>query len=167
MVNEPLNIVRNIKVFNNDGTLLNDSSTYDGNLRAFILKNSVVPPESLVFDARDIVPSNPGYEVSSILWRISNGKTIEERRGEKISIEFNEPLRYTVDAIYTFKKNVPGEKDIEDTLKETIVVDVERRSLMPRLNIAMSSDYVPAIVTVDASQSESESGEIKKFIFDF
>jgi hypothetical protein len=44
---------------------------------------------------------------------------------------------------------------------------VERKKLMPRLSISKTSDYVPSLVTVDASQSESEEGEIKKFIFDF
>ncbi len=38
---------------------------------------------------------------------------------------------------------------------------------MPRLDITKESDYVPSLVTVDASQSESENGEIKKFIFNF
>jgi PKD repeat protein len=102
-----------------------------------------------------------------VLWKISNGKNVEERRGEKISIDFNQPLRYTIDAIYTFTREVPGEKAIEDTIKETVIVDIERRSLMPRMNISTTSDYVPALVTIDASQSESENGEIKKFIFDF
>lgn len=38
---------------------------------------------------------------------------------------------------------------------------------MPRLDINLSSDYVPSTITVDASQSQSENGEIKKFLFDF
>jgi hypothetical protein len=114
-----------------------------------------------------VVSGNPGYSLSDVLWKISNGKNTEERRGQKISIEFNQPLRYTVDALYTFKKSIPGEKDREETIKETIVIDIERRSLMPRMDIKTTSDYVPTLATVDASQSESEEGEIKKFIFDF
>lgn len=38
---------------------------------------------------------------------------------------------------------------------------------MPRMMVSASSDYVPALVSIDASQSASENGEIKKFIFDF
>jgi hypothetical protein len=38
---------------------------------------------------------------------------------------------------------------------------------MPRIDIGMTSDYIPSLVTVDASQSESTNGEIKKFIIDF
>lgn len=35
------------------------------------------------------------------------------------------------------------------------------------MQVKVSSDYVPSVVIVDASQSESDHGEIKKFIFDF
>ena len=55
---EPLNLVRHIKIFNKDGVLLNGEETYDYSLRSFILKNSIIPPESLVFDARDVVSAN-------------------------------------------------------------------------------------------------------------
>ena len=165
--NEPLTIIKSIKVLNDAWILMNDDSTYDNSLKAYILKNAIIPPESLTFDARDIVSGNPGYSLKDVLWKISNGKTAEERRGEKISIEFNQPLRYTIEALYTFKKSVPGEKDMEETLKETVIVDIERRSLMPRMTIKTTSDYVPTLATIDASLSESEEGEIKKFIFDF
>jgi PKD repeat protein len=167
VVSEPLNIIRHIKVINNAWEVMNGDGTYDTSLRSYVLKNAIIPPESLTFDARDIVSWNPGYSLSEVLWKISNGRTTEERRWEKISIEFNQPLRYTIEAIYTFKKSIPGEKDREETIKETVVVDIERRSLMPRMNISTTSDYVPTLATIDASQSESEEGEIKKFIFDF
>lgn len=165
--NEPLTIVKSIKVFNDAWTVVNDDGTYDNTLKAYVLKNAIIPPESLTFDARDIVSGNWWFSLKDVLWRISNGRSVEERRWEKISIEFNQPLRYTIEAIYTFKKSVPGEKDTEETLKETVIVDIERRSLMPRMKVTTTSDYVPALVTVDASLSESEEGEIKKFIFDF
>lgn len=165
--NEPLTIVKSIKVLNDAWNIVNDEGTYDITLKAYVLKNAIIPPESLTFDARDIVSGNWWFSLKEVLWRISNGRTVEERRGEKISVEFNQPLRYTIEAIYTFKKSVPGENDTEETLKETIIVDIERRSLMPRMKITTTSDYVPALVTIDASLSESEEGEIKKFIFDF
>jgi hypothetical protein len=166
-INEPLSIVRKIKVMNTEGDTINPDSTYDTSLRAFVLKNAIVPPESLTFDARDVVSNNPGFVLDNVLWKISNGKNIEEKRGEKITLEFNQPLRYTIEAIYTFKKEIPGEAAIEELSKETVIIDIERRSLMPRMNIELTSDYVPTLATIDASQSESENGEIKKFIIDF
>jgi hypothetical protein len=56
---EPLNLVRHIKIYNKDGVQLNGEETYDFSLRSFILKNSIIPPESLTFDARDVVSANP------------------------------------------------------------------------------------------------------------
>ncbi len=166
-VSEPLKIVRHIKVTNSDGTLLNGEATYDKELRAYVLWNVVIPPETLTFDARDVVSGNLGYTLDTVLWKISNGKTSEERRGTKINIDFNQPLRYTVEWIYTFKKISPSGKAEAETVQDTVIIDIERKSLMPRIDITMTSDYVPSLVTVDASQSESENGEIKKFIFDF
>jgi hypothetical protein len=166
-VNEPLNLVRHVKVFTKDGILLNKEDTYDQSLKSFILRNTIIPPEKLTFDARDVVSGNVGYTLESVLWKISNGRESREERGTKVDIEFSQPLRYTIEAIMIFKKSSPGWPDIEESVSDTIVVDIERKSLMPRLDIQMSSDYVPSLVTVDASQSESENGEIKKFIFDF
>ena len=86
---------------------MNEESTYDSVSRSYILKNAIVPPEMLTFDARDITSSTPGYFLDTVLWKIENGRTTEEKIGEKISIEFNQPLRYKISAIYTFKKDTP------------------------------------------------------------
>lgn len=166
-ITEPLKIVRHIKVTDKNGVLLNEENTYDKELKAYVLKNIVIPPGTLTFDARDVVSVNPGYSLDTVLWKISNGKMNEERRGTKIDIDFNQSLRYTVEGIYTFKKisNI-GQSEWE-VVQDTVIIDIERKSLMPRMDISMTSDYIPSLVTVDASQSESQNGEIKKFIFDF
>jgi hypothetical protein len=59
IVNEPLSIVRRLKVLDIDGNLVNDGSTYDTSLKAFVLKNAIIPPDTLTFDTRDVVSSNP------------------------------------------------------------------------------------------------------------
>jgi hypothetical protein len=166
-VNEPLNLVRHIKVFTKEWKLLNEQDTFDQSLKAFILRNTIIPPEKLTFDARDVVSGNVGYTLDNVLWKISNGKEIREERWTKVDIEFSQPLRYTVEARMTFKKSSPGWPNVEESVSDMVIVDIERRSLMPRLDIDVPFDYVPSLVTVDASQSESENGEIKKFIFDF
>jgi hypothetical protein len=166
-VNEPINLVRHIKVFDANGRLLNETNSFDQSLRAFVLKNTIIPPEVLTFDARDVVSGTSGFMFDNVLWRITAWESIKEERWVKVDVEFSQPLRYTIEGIITFKKSVPGEKDIEEIVKEMVIVDIERKSLMPRLDISLSSDYVPSLVTVDASQSQSDDGEVKKFIFDF
>jgi PKD domain len=164
---EPLNLVRHIKIFNKDGVFLNAEETYDYSLRSFILKNTIIPPESLTFDARDVVSGNPGYILDNVRWKVDDGVEVRELRWLKVDIEFSQPLRYNIEAEIIFKKWVVWENDLEESVKEFAIVDIERKKLMPRLSISKTSDYVPSLVTVDASQSESEEWEIKKFIFDF
>ena len=163
-ITEPLKIERHIKVTDKNGLMLNEESTYDRVLRAYVLRNTIIPPDTLTFDARDVISANPGYTLDTVLWKISNSKTTEERRGTKINIDFNQALRYTIECVYSFKKT--GSEAIE-MAQDTVIVDIERKSLTPRMDIHMSSDYVPSLISVDASLSESEKSEIKKFIFDF
>lgn len=166
-VKEPIKIIRHAKVVNDKGNILNDETTYDRDLRSYVLDNVVVPPETITLDARDVVSDNPGYIISQIDWKISNGKTIEEKRGNEIKVTLNEPLRYTIEGTYTFIKQNPIVGDTPEIAKDNIIINIERKSLIPRLKIQSSSDYVPSLITVDASESETDNGEIKKFIFDF
>ncbi len=166
-VKEPIKVLRHTKVINSKGIILNEENTYDRDLRSYILDNVVIPPETITLDARDVISDNPGYILSQIDWKISNGKTIEEKRGSEIRVTLNEPLRYTIEGIYTFVKQNPLAGDTPEISKDNIIINIERKSLIPRLKIQPSSDYVPSLVTVDASESETENGEIKKFIFDF
>lgn len=166
-VKEPLAIIRHAKITNEQWILLNEDNTYDRDLRAYVLDNLVIPPETLSLDARDVIADNPGYVLSQIDWKISNGKTTEEKRGSEIRVTFNEPLRYTIEAKYTFVKQNPLPNDVPEITKDAFIINIERKSLIPRLRVQPSSDYVPSLVTVDGSESESDQWEIKKFIFDF
>jgi PKD repeat protein len=75
--------------------------------------------------------------------------------------------RYTVTVNYTFRKNVNFGAGEEKSAKDTIIIDIENKSLIPKILIQQTSDYVPTLITVDGSQSRSENGEIKKFTYNF
>lgn len=71
-------------------------------------------------------------------------------------------------AEYEFHKiTKTGLDDDIRVAKEHILLDLERKNITPSIKIIKSSDYVPTRVTVDASQSKSESSELMKFEFDF
>ncbi len=163
-VREPLKLSRNMKVIDSNGVLINTPDTYKADLRAYVIENTLTPPVELTLDARDITSSTDGYILESVSWKISDGKNTEEKRWDRINVSLTEPLRYTIEWSYIFRRNRTNE--IEKT-KDIVIIDIERKSLMPRLEVSVNSDYVPSIVTVDASQSQSENGEIKKFIFNF
>lgn len=163
-VREPLGLSRNMRILDENGVLLNTESTYKTDLKAFVIENTLTPPAHLILDARSVSAKNEGYKLLTTVWKISNGKTLEEKRWEKINITLLEPLRYTITGIYTFGRTSGNEQEVT---QDTVIIDIERKSLRPELRISMNSDYVPAIVTVDASESVSENGDIKKFIFNF
>ena len=101
-------------------------------------------------------------------WRIFDGSSTTNKIGNRIELTVNKSTRHTVTAEYTFEKNIKTGRD--DDIKQatdTIVIDLERRSLFPVIKLQQTSDYVPAKITVDGSESRSEFGEIVKFIYDF
>lgn len=164
LASEPLKLSRNMKVLDENGTLLNTPNTYQTDIKAYLIENTLTPPVNIILDARDITATDMSYTLKDIVWKLSNGKKVEEKRGSRVTMNLSEPLRYTIEWTYTFEK-----KDSTELLsaREIIIIDIERKNLMPRADISLSSDYIPSVVTVDASQSVSEDGEIKKFIFDF
>lgn len=165
-VDEPLLLTRHALVTDDAGKVLNTPDTYDIKLRTYLLQN-VIPPATLTFDARDIVIENLWYRLLDVIWTFSDGKNTEEKRWEKVTFDINNTLRYTVNATYTFAKNTTtGSGDLK-TWHDAITIDVEHKELIPKLFIQTTSDYTPARVTVDGSQSKSEHWEIIKFIYDF
>ncbi len=163
-VREPLQLSRNMRILDENWVLLNTVDTYKSDLKAFVIENTLTPPANLTLDARDVRSNNEGYVLESVVWKIVNIKKTEEKRWDKISISLLEPLRYTITGMYTFKRTSGNERE---TAMDSVIIDIERKSLMPRLKVTSSSDYVPSMITVDASESESDKWEIKKFIFDF
>jgi hypothetical protein len=113
------------------------------------------------------VSENLGYRVATITWKISDGKTVTELVGEKVVYDILRTERYTIEANYTFEKNIVATDSDIRTARDLIILDLERKSLEPILKIQQSSDYTPAKVIVDASSSRSQNGTIQKFIFDF
>lgn len=165
---QPLTIERHLKITDAGGNFLNkDNVTYQKDLKSFVLWGNIAPSDTLSFDARDVLSTNPGYILSNVRWIITSGNKTEEKVGKNVDITFNEPLRYNIQAIYTFtsQTNIPGVPD--ETASDNIIIDIERKNLIPHLEKTVSSDYVPSVVTFDASRSESTIWEIKKFIFDF
>lgn len=166
MLNEPVLIERHGEVQDQNGKVLNTPETFDPALSAYVVKDIIIPT-SIYLDAEGVVSQNLGYSLSNVVWRISHGDIVEEKVWEKIVFTLTKNERYTIEAKYTFKKNVVTSSADIRTAQDTIIIDLERKSLEPILSIQQSSDYVPSKVTVDASSSRSKNGTIQKFIFDF
>jgi PKD repeat protein len=166
ILNKPLLIIQHAKILDQDNNLLNPSETFDTSLGAYLIKNIVVPTK-ITLDARDIILENSGYKMRNVTWKISHDGITEEKIWEKVIFELPQTVRYTIDAIYTFEKNSKTNDDDSFVAKDTIIIDLEHKSLEPIINIQQSSDYAPSKITFDASSSQSKNGTIQKFIFDF
>lgn len=167
-VKEPLIVSRHVRVLNEAWNILNDPLTYQQDLKAFVLSDKISPPETITLDAQDVLSENPWYTLEDTLWKISNGKRIEEKRGKKITVTLDESLRYTIDASYSFRSLTNAlSGSVREIAHDSIVIDIARKSLVPIMDISTSSDYVPSLVTIDASRSKFSDGEIKKFRFNF
>jgi len=165
-VEKPLLLVRNVVVTNTDGRILNPPSTYDPVLKSYII-DSVIPPSKLIFDARDIVAENAWYELTQARWSMTDGRNTIEKIWERIEFDISNTYRYTIVGTYTFEKRIAGDIVEVRQANNIVTVDVELKTLIPRLKIIQRSDYVPAMITVDASESWSEDNEIVKFIYNF
>lgn len=165
-VEKPLQLIRHVIVTGSDGKRLNPDSSYDGVLNSYLI-DSIIPPDKITVDARDVVPENPGYELKEVRWVLADGRNSIEKIGDRVTFDILNTYRYTIVGTYTFEKNIPGSATEIKKATDNITVDVERKILIPRLSVIQNSDYVPASITVDASQSWSENNEIIKFIYNF
>lgn len=167
-IDEPILLAKHVHVTDKQWTKLNPQETYDTDLRAYIIKN-ILPPEEIILDARDIVTENPGYlyESEKTRWTIRSGKTEETKIGARVNLNISNSVRYTIQAQYTINKNIMRDATDTKIITETIIIDTEQKSLMPKIIVQTTSDYVPTLITVDGSESKSENGEIKKFIYNF
>ncbi len=165
-LSEPLVLIRHAQVRDQDNIVLNTPETFDPAVGGFVI-NSISAPATLTLDARDIILENPWYNLKGVTWKISDGKKIEEKVWEKVTAEILKSQRYTINVLYTFEKNIATNSNNTRIARDTIILDLDRKSLEPVMIIQKSSDYTPAKITVDASTSQSKNGTIDKFIFDF
>lgn len=165
-IETPLIVTRRAKVTDTEWNILNTESTFDTKLRAYVIKD-LVPPTTILFDARDVVTENLGYQLSSVNWTFSDGKKTEEKEWNQVSYTLSNPYRYTVSIKYTFIPNAGSGKQDEKITQDNIIFDIEHKSLIPRFSLQVPRDYAPVVVTIDWSQSYAENSEIKKFTYDF
>ena len=84
-----------------------------------------------------------------------------------VSFDIINPIRYTLSIRYIFTPNVTRGEEDERVSTDTVIFDIENKSLIPRVSLQVPRDYVPVVITIDGSQSFAENSEIKQFTFDF
>jgi len=166
-IEAPLSLDRHVKVYNRSGKDLNPPESFDTLSKAYVITGITIP-DAVILDARDVISDNPGYKLGDVTWKISDDTNVSSMRGERVTFDIERTMRYIITAEYTFEKIAKtGEANDQRSAQDTIILDLSRSNLTPILKIQQSSDYVPAKVTVDGSQSRSEYSNIITFIYDF
>ena len=165
-IDNPISLERHARILNRSGKMLNEEEIFDVKTKTYVIKD-IYPPETLIFDARDVISSNPGYILTEVNWMINDGSNTETRAGKRIEYKLTRTARYNIRAEYTFQNTTAGKSDDIKKAYDDIRFDLDRRNITPVLKISKNSDYVPARITVDASESRSEHSELIKFIFNF
>lgn len=158
-----LEVERHLRVLDRTGKMLNPASTLDRQTQQFIIRDILVP-ETITLDARDVITTNAGFNLKNVTWTINDGRNTETRVGDRIEYAITRTARYSITAKYEFQSTLGDETQ---EAQDVVILDLERKNLTPILQIDQTSDYVPAKVTVDGSQSRAEYSDIIKFIYDF
>ena len=103
-VEAPILLSRHLTITDSTGKKINTDESFDSVLKSYVLEG-VIPPETLTFDARDVVSGNAGYTLSDVRWTLSDGKNTLEKTGERVSFDIANTFRYTITGVYTFKKS--------------------------------------------------------------
>lgn len=126
---------------------------------------SQVPiPSELKIDSKNIKTDNHLYKLKEVSFDLNNDSIYETK--EKIwTIKLEEEKDYNINVKYTFEHRINKEDIIE--IKQNIFVEASIPEAQIILEINTESNYVPTIVSFDASKSKVKDDNILKFIYDY
>ena len=142
---------------------------YDRDRNVYLLPPTLAAPITLELDGRDITVVDPGYRLTGIDWDTTStgagSPDTYDKRGMVVPVDIFDSSRYIFVARYEFTST----KDATDKeyLNETVILDSREKSFTANMKITQNSEYAPARVRVDASSSNTTSGRIAKFVFNF
>lgn len=121
-------------------------------------------PSTITFDAKKIRPENPLYLIDDIKWDVGNDGNIDGN-GKTFEYTFNREDNIDVWVTYIMKHR--RDTSVVSELKEIIHLELTKKEAILSLQVKPDSEYAPALVWFDASQSKVENDNIVKFIYDY
>lgn len=157
-----INLDRNVQILNWDEELTDYK--YDKQTKEYFIYNIWIPTK-LKFDATTIRPDSPLYTISDIEWNISQNwnKFLKNWK----SIDYDIQVEWDVEIEVKYKLEHRKNKDDIIEKIEKIYIEPTKKEVQLNLQISSDSDYVPAIVSFDASLSQIKWENIVKFIYDY
>lgn len=121
-------------------------------------------PTTLRFDARNVRPENILYRLTDVAWDIWEDGNIDGR-GMQFEYDIPTPWNHTLAIRYSFQHRRNSEDIIE--IVEKVYIWSLRKEAIISLKIETDTQYAPATVSFDASQSFIRDDDIVKFIYDY
>lgn len=166
-----INITKVLKL-KNSLTITNSSTNagvenirYDSKAHEYYITD-LWSPTKLKFDAREIRADNFIYSLTdeAITWDF-NGDGSKDATWKLAEYEISTPWNYIVTVEYRFQHRKIADEVI--IIKEKIYIEAVKKEAQLDLKIKKTSDYVPVIVSFDASLSTVKDDNIIKFIYDY
>jgi PKD repeat protein len=156
-----LKLSQALKIFNNDEVL--EDVKYEEKLNEYYI-NEIWVPTNLKFDARFLRSDNLLYTLKKVDWDYNSDWDIDE--SSKIwNYEVNTEWNHIVSVYYEFAHRKITNDIIK--LKEQIFIEWLKKEAIINFDITKNSDYVPVVVSFDASKSQVKNDNIEKFIWDY
>jgi PKD repeat protein len=137
--------------------------TYEEKTGDYFLTN-IGSPTKLSFDARAIKADNLLYSLDEITWDLDSDGDVDHR-GKTFDYTINTDGSYSVSVNYLFTHRRNKEDVIN--MSQRIYVEASEKEAIITLNIKPDSEYAPANVVFDASESKVKDDNIVKFVYDY
>lgn len=156
-----LNISNQISILNN-GSEVTDM-TYEEKTGDYFLSN-IWSPTKLSFDARAIKADNLLYSLDEITWDLDSDGDVDQK-GKTFDYTINADGSYSITVNYVFVHRRNKEDVIN--MSQRIYIEASEKEAILSLNIKPDSEYAPANVVFDASESKVKDDNIVKFVYDY
>lgn len=121
-------------------------------------------PTTLSMDARYVKSDNIIYSLEEVTWDYDSDWNIDAK-GKKWELVINKEWKNKITVRYKFR-NIRLDDDVIE-IKEIIYVEAVKKEHDINFKINQSTEYAPAIIWFDATQSMVKDSNISKFIWNF
>ncbi|PZM83129.1 hypothetical protein DLH72_03975 [Candidatus Gracilibacteria bacterium] len=121
-------------------------------------------PTTLSMDARYVKSDNIIYSLEEVTWDYDSDGNIDAK-GKKGELMINKEGKNKITVRYKFR-NIRLDDDVIE-IKEIIYVEAVKKEHDINFKINQSTEYAPAIIGFDATQSMVKDSNISKFIWNF
>ncbi len=156
-----LKLSKTLRIFNRWEVI--EDVTYEKALNEYYINNIWVPTE-LKFDARFVKADNLLYTLKEVSWDYNSDGDIDET-SKTLNYPVNTEWNHTITVFYEFTHRKLTDDII--TIKEQIFVEWLKKEAIIDFAITKESNYVPVVVSFDASKSQVKDENIEKFIWDY